>query len=56
MADCEAQLEDPDIAEVEAALLEDHQVGVEACHLVPPLGQPPLSFVSFAWELAAIQP
>ncbi|CAM9570841.1 unnamed protein product, partial [Hapterophycus canaliculatus] len=26
MADCEAQLEDPDIAEVEAALLEEHQV------------------------------
>lgn len=34
MADCEAQLEDPDIAEVEAALMEEHQVGVEVLFAV----------------------
>lgn len=27
MADCQAQLQDPEIAEVEAALIEEHQVG-----------------------------
>lgn len=26
MADCQAQLQDPEIAEVEAALIEEHQV------------------------------
>lgn len=28
MADCQAQLQDPEIAEVEAALIEEHQVCV----------------------------
>ena len=33
MADCEVQLQDPEMEEVEAALVDDHEVGADLVRL-----------------------
>lgn len=52
MADCEVQLQDPEIEEVEAALVDDHEVGGNLVRLTDrPTDLPTDRFTEWAADL-----